>query len=73
MWDLIKSLFPLILLLSFCACVATALLVTTGIVYVLAAIGLGAIGYLVLPVSVFVAIVLWLWIARYLFRNVTER
>lgn len=73
MWDLIKSLFPFILLLSFCACVAIGFLVGTGIVYVLAAIGLGAISYLVPPICVLVAIVSWWWIARYLFRRINEQ
>ncbi len=73
MWDLVKSLFPLILLLSFCACAVIALLVATALAYILSAIGLGGIIYLIMPVCSLLAIVSWLWIARYLFRKVAER
>ncbi len=73
MWDLIKSLLPLVLAASFCACMCIAFLVAIGIGYVLAAIGLSAIIYPVLPICVLVAIVSWCWIARYLYRKVDER
>ncbi len=76
MLNLVKSLFPLIIFTVFCAFVAFAFLIGTALVHALAAIGLGAISYLVPPICVLVAIFCCSWVVRYLFRktlNMDER
>jgi hypothetical protein len=65
--ELLKSSLPLLLLLSFCACVSTAHLAGTALVSVIAFAGLEEIVYLLPPLWSLASLCCWLWIERVYF------